>query len=225
MGDSSLQSFGIAWVVRRAVAADRGATKLTCGTGPVRAAKSEELSPLPFDVPKPDLYIARVLDRILAVEYQLSRKRWLWMEVLTVEPTGEKDYGPCNCCGNNSRCAWGFIHSVEGTVASYFVHWTLSRVADHGANFDLILGKWGEQSTARDRSLVSLAYRLFDTGPQFMVIDCHDRPAAKSELVGQVLRREDVVGQPIAKRAFAMADAILVQDKRVLELLGQHRMV
>ena len=74
------------------------------------------------------------------------------MNALAVEPTGVNDYGPCECCGNNTRSVWGVIHSAEGTVASYFVHWTLSRVADHGANFDLIMGKWGEQATARDRS-------------------------------------------------------------------------
>jgi hypothetical protein len=121
------------------------------------------------------------------------------MEALQVEPTGSKDYGPCECCGNNSRCVWGFVHTPEATIASYFVHWMLNRVGDHGANFDLILGKWGEQSSAADRCLVSLAYRLFEGGPQFMVIDGEDRPAATSDLVGHVLRRSDVVGQPVAK--------------------------
>ena len=145
------------------------------------------------------------------------------MEALRVEPTGANDYGPCECCGCNSRCVWGFIHAPEGTLASYFVHWTLGRVEDHGANFDLILGKWGEKATARDRCLVSLAYRLFDSGPEFMVIDAQERPTAKSELVGRVLRRSEVVGQPIAKRAFAAVDAILAQDARVLELLGPYR--
>jgi hypothetical protein len=57
-----------------------------------------------------------------------------------------------------------------------------------------------------------------------MVIDGHQRPSAKSELVGHVLRRDEVVGQPIAKQAFAVVDAILAQDSRVLELLGHHRM-
>jgi hypothetical protein len=146
------------------------------------------------------------------------------MEALRVEPTGVNDFGPCECCGNNSRCVWGFIHTPQDTLASYFVHWTLNRVADHGANFDLIIGKWGEQATAQDRCLVSLAYRLFDGGPQFMVIDGHARPSAKSELVGRVLRRAEVVGQPIAKVAFAAVDAILAQDSRVLELLGPYRM-
>jgi hypothetical protein len=57
-----------------------------------------------------------------------------------------------------------------------------------------------------------------------MVIDGHERPAAKSELVGRVLRRAEVVGHPIAQQAFAAVDAILAQDSRVLELLGPYRM-
>jgi hypothetical protein len=145
------------------------------------------------------------------------------MEALRVEPIGTSDHGPCQCCGNNSRCVWGCIHASESTVAAYFVHWTLTRVEDHGANFDLILGKWGEHTTARDRCLVALAYRLFEGGPQFMVIDGQERPAATNELVGRVLLRVEVVGQPIAKQAFAAVDAILAQDTRVLELLGPYR--
>jgi hypothetical protein len=146
------------------------------------------------------------------------------MEALRVEPTGTKDHGPCECCGNNSRCVWGFIHARKGMLASYFVHWTVGRVSDHGANFDLILGNWGAKAIAADRRLVTLAYRLFETGPEFMVIDGHERPAANSELFGRVLRRSEVVGQPIAKQAFDAVDAILAQDARVLELLGPYRM-
>lgn len=146
------------------------------------------------------------------------------MDALRVEPAGSNDYGPCECCGNDSRCVWGFIHAPGVTLASYFVHWTLGRVADHGANFDLMLGRWDDNATAQDRCLVSLAYRLLEDGPQFMVIDGHDRPSARSELIGRVLRRSEVIGQPVAEQAFAAVDAILKQDPRVLELLGPYRM-
>ena len=97
------------------------------------------------------------------------------MRMLQVEPTGSSDYGPCKCCGNNSRRVWGFIHAAEATFAAYFVHWTLDRVADHGANFDLIIGKWGDGASKADRSLVALLYRLFEGKPQFMVIDAEGR--------------------------------------------------
>lgn len=159
------------------------------------------------------------------VERTMRTRKRPRTESLRVEPTDCNDFGPCPCCGNNSRCVWGFIHSEHETIASYFVHWTLGRVPDHGANFDLILGKWGQGSAAQDRCLVALAYRLSADGPSFMVIDAHNRPSATSELVGHVLQRDEVVGQPIAQQAFAVVDAVLAQDVRVAEVLGNRRMV
>jgi hypothetical protein len=147
------------------------------------------------------------------------------MESLKVEPTGEKDHGPCECCGNNSRRVWGFVHTPDATLAAYFVHWTVGRVTDHGANFDLIVGRWGEEATAADRALVALKYRLLENGPAFMVIDAQGRPAADTNLVGRVLRRDEVVGQPVAKQAFAVVDAVLAEDARVAELLGPYKLV
>jgi hypothetical protein len=142
------------------------------------------------------------------------------MDALEVEPTGANDYGPCECCGNHSRCVWGFVHTPEASLASYFVHWTLTRVADHGANFDLIIGRWGEGTSARDRVLVALEYRLLESGPGLMVIDAGARPTASSELVGRALTRAEVVGRPIAEQAFAIVDAVLAQDPRVAEWYG-----
>lgn len=100
------------------------------------------------------------------------------MRSFVVDPVDAKDFGPCECCGNNSRRVWGNVHAANVAIASYFVHRTLARVADHGANFDLILGHWGERATAANRCLVSLAYRLDETGPSFMVIDAAGRPVA-----------------------------------------------
>jgi hypothetical protein len=102
------------------------------------------------------------------------------------------------------------------------VHWTLTRVHDHGAHFDLIIGRWGERTTAADRVLVALEYRVLESGPAFMVIDAASRPAATNELVGRALAREEVIGRPIAAEAFAIVDAVLAQDPRVAELLGDN---
>jgi hypothetical protein len=141
------------------------------------------------------------------------------MDELTIEPTGQKEFGPCSCCGNVSRCVWGFVHGREGAVAAYFVHWTIGRVADHWPNFDLIIGRWGQGATPADRCMVALQYRLLENGPAFMVIDPDGRPSAKSELVSKALRRSEVIGSPIAAQAFGIVDAVLAQDTRVAELL------
>jgi hypothetical protein len=75
---------------------------------------------------------------------------------------------------------------------------------------------------AQDRCAVSLIYRLADSGPGFMVIDAGKRDVARSKLVGRALDRAEVVGQPIAHDVFALCDAILAQEERVAEILGDY---
>jgi len=113
---------------------------------------------------------------------------------------------------------------VEGSCrAAYYVHWTLGHIPDRGANIDLIIGEWGPQAGSESRSAVSLAYRLLESGPSVMVIDANARPASRSPLVGRALRRDEVIGTSSAQDAFAIADAVLAQDERVAELLGDRR--
>jgi hypothetical protein len=143
------------------------------------------------------------------------------MNDLTVEPTGQNDFGPCPCCGNTSRTVWGFVNGPVGTVAAYFVQWTVGNLANHRPNFDLILGPWGEGAASADRFMIALQYRVLENGPAFTVIDPDGRPSATSELVGKALPRCEVVGKPIAAQAFAIVDAVLAQDYRLRELLGR----
>jgi hypothetical protein len=139
------------------------------------------------------------------------------MTTLRVEQNAAHDVGSCACCGNNSRAVSGFIYSGEQPTAAYFVHWTLGR-PDHGANFDLVLGKWGEGVGREDRYAVSLCYRPTEKGPEFMVIDSSGRTVAGSELVGRALRRDEVIGTPMATEVFAIIDAIYLGDARLAEL-------
>jgi hypothetical protein len=138
---------------------------------------------------------------------------------LTVFPKGAHDFGPCDCCGDYSRSVNGFVNQGDKTIAAYVVHWTLSHL-EHGAHFDLILGKWGEKTETADRCAVSLEYRALETGPAFMVIDATERPVADHELVSRALKRNDVIGHSIAEKVFAVADAVLFKDERLKELLA-----
>lgn len=134
-----------------------------------------------------------------------------------IEQNNSRDFGACSCCGGTSRTVSGFVTSDEAPVAAYFVQWTLGR-PDHGANFDFILGKWGEGARREDRCAVSLLYRITDRGPEFMVIDAEGRPAAGSELVGRALGRDQVVGTDLAKQVFAVADVVYGEDGRLAEI-------
>jgi len=144
---------------------------------------------------------------------------------LRVNSTESANSGPCECCGSVTHRAWGFVHGCPGTEVAYFVQWAVGRVSDHGALFDLILTQPRDNGLPGERLLVALDYRLTETGPEFMVIDAAGRPTADPESIDRALARTEVVGQAVADVAFAVVDAILEQDVRVTELLGQYRMV
>ncbi len=137
-----------------------------------------------------------------------------------LEPTGEKDFGPCECCGRMSRSVWGALHEGDRTEAAYFVQWTRGGVPDHGAYFDFIIGKWGDQASAADRVAVSLEFRQTENGPEFMVIDSEGRSVSRSPLVHRGLSRAEVIGTPMAKRVFRMVDFVWAQEGRIAEITG-----
>jgi hypothetical protein len=80
------------------------------------------------------------------------------------------------------------------------------------------LGKWGENAGPSDRQAVSVAFRVLDTGPAFMVQDASVRPVGSSPLVSRALDRADVVGHPIAAEVFQICDSIYLADPRINEL-------
>lgn len=87
-----------------------------------------------------------------------------------------------------------------------------------GAHVDLIIGRWGEGAESADRSAVSL---IFHPAPGVRVIDASERSIARHALVGRGLRRDEVIGTPLARDVFALIDAIWLQDDRIAEVSGR----
>ncbi len=134
---------------------------------------------------------------------------------LIIEKMNES-WGHCECCGRDSRSVWGLVNdSGGGTVAAYWMHWTEGHLSDTGANLDLVLGEWGDETGPEDRYVVSLVHRQQPGAPPaLMVIDAQGRPAASGNIANTALRREDVIGTPLAEQVFALTDAIYEQDER-----------
>ena len=128
----------------------------------------------------------------------------------------DESWGHCDCCGQDSRSVWGWVHHDKGpTVAAYWMRWSAGHLEDDGANLDLILGKWADDAGPEDRFAVALVHKQQSDGtPALMVIDAQDRPVANGSLASIALRREDVIGTPLAKQVFAITDAIYLQDQR-----------
>jgi hypothetical protein len=137
---------------------------------------------------------------------------------LTVEPTETRESAPCECCGERTRRAWGFLHEGDDTKAAYLVEWTSGKVDRHGAFVDLIIGNWADTAGNDERFAVSLDCRFASTGPAFTVGDAGKREIARSELVGRSLSRAEIVGTPRAKEILAMVNAIWAGDPRLAEV-------
>ena len=133
-----------------------------------------------------------------------------------IEPTGSKDMGFCACCGRSTRRIWGLVYADGHARASYFIQWADGHVSEDGANIDLVVGDWGEKTTAEDRCAISLLYRQMASGPAMMVISANKQLAT---LATRLLSRNEVVNTSLAGETFAIADAILDQDDRLAKLL------
>ncbi len=120
-----------------------------------------------------------------------------------------------------TRRVWGYVNDGDVAIAAYFVEWTPGH-AQVSANFDLIIGKWGEQASATERKAVALDFRQLETGPAFRVINAGDRPVGTNSLVGEALSREQIIGEPIAQTIFGICDTVFLQDQRIAELREQH---
>lgn len=138
---------------------------------------------------------------------------------LGIKSLGSKDTGRCPCCGRVSRCVCGLVQRDGNAQGSYFVHWTIGHVLENGADFHIILRGWGNDVSASDSYAVSLQYRVPDDGPAFLVVDAGpDRLARLGALADHCLKRNDVIGGPLAPIAFDICDAILAADGRLAAL-------
>jgi len=129
----------------------------------------------------------------------------------------EAELGPCPDCGQKTRRVWGYVYRSDIATAAYYVEWTPSHPRRDAA-FDLIIGRWGESAGPSDRQAVSVAFRVLETGPAFMVQDASVRTIGSSPLGSRALNRIEVVGQPIAADAFQICDSIYLADPRINEL-------
>ena len=112
---------------------------------------------------------------------------------------------------------WGYVYRSQAAIAAYFVEWTPQH-QERDATFDLIVGKWGEQTQASDRQAVSVAFRQLQSGPSFMVQDANTRNIVSSSLISRALDRDAVIGTPLAEEIFAICDLIYLADPRLDEL-------
>jgi hypothetical protein len=133
---------------------------------------------------------------------------------LEISPDSQRQFGPCDCCGNMTSRVWGYIWQNGSAIAAYFVEWTEGHPYRE-ANFDFIYGRWGDETSAKDRQAIAVAYRCLETGPSFMVIDANDRTVGKNSLAGKAVTREQVLNGELRGITFSLCDAVYLSDPRI----------
>jgi len=128
------------------------------------------------------------------------------------------EYGPCECCGDISRLASGLVRLNDEPYAAYQVHWTNQQVVRHGAEFYIILGEWGDGTTAADKFAVALHFFVESDRFGFMVVDADQTPMSSHPLVGCALPRASVIDKPLAKEVFDLVDAIWLGDENIADV-------
>jgi hypothetical protein len=84
------------------------------------------------------------------------------------------------------------------------------------ANFDLILGPWGDGANVAERLAISLIYRNDAEQRGFTAIDANGRTIDTPEMVGRALSRGELVGSPaLAEWVFTLAGFVLHNDSRI----------
>jgi hypothetical protein len=83
----------------------------------------------------------------------------------------------------------------------------LTKLRYMGAEFYLILGEWGDGTTATDKFAVALHYFIEPERFGFMVVDADQTAIASHPLVGRALPRESVLDTPLAHEVFDLVDA------------------
>jgi len=128
------------------------------------------------------------------------------------------DYGPCECCGYFSRLASGMVRLNDEPYAIYQVHWTTQQIFKHGAEFYIILGEFGEGTSAADKFAVALHFFVESDRYGFMVVDADKTSISSNPLVGRALPRASVIDTPLAEEVFDLVDAIWLEDENIAEV-------
>lgn len=138
---------------------------------------------------------------------------------IDVEPVGELEVHPCDCCGADILVAKGWLSESERDLGTYKVEWVDGQL-EHESSIDFILGDWTEVGQASDRYAVSVVHRLHEGRPQFLAIDAGEKFGLPSEAFGRTLSSTDLNELGLTQTVYAYAEQVVLQDARLYDLTG-----
>ncbi|MBL1435623.1 MAG: hypothetical protein COB08_005430 [Rhodobacteraceae bacterium] len=84
---------------------------------------------------------------------------------------------------------------------------------EHGAEFTIISGQWGEGTTADDRYVIVLDF--WPSSGFSIAESCSERKGMITSSASNFMDRDAIIGTEFAERLFSIVDAVHMKDSRL----------
>ncbi|MCU7806157.1 MAG: hypothetical protein KZQ96_23535 [Candidatus Thiodiazotropha sp. (ex Lucinoma borealis)] len=125
----------------------------------------------------------------------------------------------CHCCGQESLIGNGFVYSNGDAYAVYYVGWSEAH-PEKRVSFALAIGEWDDDSTSSNRICFGIEAYEGENEILCEVINPKDSPWPSTDLLGNMLTREDALKHPLLKEAFVILEKILCEHPAIISYLN-----
>ncbi|MFJ4144998.1 DUF2199 domain-containing protein [Pseudomonas sp. NPDC089734] len=139
---------------------------------------------------------------------------------LEIELGDEEVVGHCDTCGHETRTFRGFVYDQEGAYAIYLCTYTASH-PESGVEMAVSIDGWGTGADPALKECVALEWYQGEAGPGCRVLDAPDSPWASHAILGRMLPRDQAMNAGKASEAFAISDAVWLNDQRLSAALNK----
>lgn len=140
-------------------------------------------------------------------------------DMFSVEVGENEKPSRCDCCGQKSSTAHGFVYKNDKPHAVYYAGWADVH-RDRGVTFALAIGKWDDESGSGDRVCFGLEAREGKDEIVFRVISPEESPWGCTDLLGKMLSRQDALKHALLKESYEITEMVIRDHPAIRDFLG-----
>ena len=114
----------------------------------------------------------------------------------------------CYCCNDKSYTGHGFIYKDGDAYAVYYIGWSTNHT-EKKVSIALALGEWNDDSTSDDRICFGLEAYEAEKDILFRVIDPKESPWSKTDLLGDMISREQGLNHQLLGEVLIVVEEVL----------------
>ncbi len=131
---------------------------------------------------------------------------------IRIEPELPVKETTCDSCGGTNRLMHGYVYEEGYAHGVYFLEWCDGDHPQKGAFLTVGLDAFGDETDAKDRKAFCIEWRA--DGMRLTDEPARDRP----ELLGEFVPRDAALNMPNIDHLWHVADHIVLDDPRVVEV-------